>query len=84
VPTSLVIVGQLGGGLGVAGAEGPPRLRRNHSNAQAATTWPIANSGPSGTPPLQGPRVQSFATEGAAGSDEAADLVGAPAGHLPV
>jgi len=35
----------------------------DHSNAQAATTWPIANSGPSGTPPLQGPRVQSFATE---------------------
>ena len=62
VPTSLVIVGQLGGGLGVL-AQRTTTPSPDHSNAQAATTWPIANSGPSGTPPLQGPRVQSFATE---------------------
>ncbi len=61
VPTSLTIVGQLGGGLGapVAGAA--------ISHSQQGATWPIA--GPPGggrptfTPPVQGPRVQSFGTE---------------------
>jgi len=61
VPTSLVIVGQLGGGLGDTTQRtttAPP----DHSGAQAATTWPIAG-GAGGTSPTQGNRVQSFSTE---------------------
>jgi len=65
VPTSLVIVGQLGGGLGTARTTTPSP---DHSNAQANTTWPIAGAGPSGTPPAQAARVQSFSTEVAAGA----------------
>jgi hypothetical protein len=77
IPTSLVIVGQLGGGLGTpgtgctAGATCTPSP--DHSNAQPVT-WPIAGSAPGvapvgvGTPPTQGNRVQSFATEVAAGT----------------
>ncbi len=59
VPTSLVIVGQLGGGLGTTATSTPSP---DHSGAQAATTWPIAG-GTGGTPPTQGRRVQSFAGE---------------------
>lgn len=60
VPTSLVIVGQLGGGLG------DPTKRTTtksplHDNQ--GTTWPIANSGSVFIPPTQSDRVQSFATE---------------------
>ena len=66
VPTSLVIVGQLGAGLGdltKRTTTTPP----DHSNAQANVTWPIANpNGGTGTPPTQGNRVQSFSTEVAA------------------
>jgi len=67
VPTSLVIVGQVGGGLGVLGQR-TTTLSPSHANAQANVTWPIVVS-PSttpGTPPVQGPRVQSFGTEVAA------------------
>jgi FtsP/CotA-like multicopper oxidase with cupredoxin domain len=60
VPTSLVIVGQLGGGLGTAATSQPSP---SHSNAQGATTWPIAGTGATGTPPAQVDRVQSFSTE---------------------
>src|SRR5215472_2864214 len=50
VPTSLVIVGQLGGGLGSVGAScggsvstgSTCTLPPDHTGAQAATTWPIA------------------------------------------
>jgi hypothetical protein len=74
IPTSLVIVGQLGGGLGSVGTgctggatcTDPP----DHSNAQGATTWPIAG-GAGVTPPTQGRRVQSFGTEVAAGATTA-------------
>lgn len=77
VPTSLVIVGQLGGGLGTrtsscdstsastTGATCTPSP--DHTNAQPLT-WPIAGNPPGapltgvGVPPVQGPRVQSFAT----------------------
>src|SRR5882762_1138194 len=65
VPTSLTIVGQLGGGLGTTASP-------DHTNAQPVT-WPIAGDAPGagltgvGTPPTQGPRVQSFSTEVAAG-----------------
>jgi len=67
VPTSLTIVGQLGGGLGTTATSTPSP---DHSGAQAATTWPIAG-GPGATPPAQGPRVQSFSTEVAAGATTA-------------
>ncbi len=72
IPTSLVIVGQLGGGLGTVGAgctagttcTTPP----DHSMSQQVT-WPIASPGTAAnTPPTQGPRVQSFGTEVAAGA----------------
>jgi VCBS repeat-containing protein len=63
IPTSLVIVGQLGGGLGTAATY---TASPNHPVQQ--TTWPIANApGATNTPPPQGPRVQSFSTEVAAG-----------------
>src|SRR6266513_182028 len=64
IPTSLVIVGQLGGGLGTPGGF---TAAPDHSNAQQ-TTWPIADPTTLGTPPQQGPRVQSFSTEVAAGA----------------
>src|SRR5712691_3583493 len=67
VPTSLTIVGQLGGGLGTTATSTPSP---DHSNAQQ-TTWPIANPLATGTPPVQGPRVQSFSTEVAAGATTA-------------
>jgi hypothetical protein len=73
VPTSLVIVGQLGGGLGTsATATASP----DHTNAQPAT-WPIAADPPGspltgvGTPPKQGSRVQSLSTEVANGTTTA-------------
>src|SRR5437764_915989 len=77
VPTSLVIVGQLGGGLGSNGSSCVDAGGVNHgatctpspdhTNAQPLT-WPIAGDAPggglsgAGTPPTQGPRVQSFST----------------------
>src|SRR5207249_1396693 len=70
VPTSLVIVGQLGGGLGTGATSTPSP---DHTNAQPLT-WPIAGDPPggglsgAGTPPAQGPRVQSFSTEVPAGA----------------
>ncbi|WP_175108582.1 hypothetical protein, partial [Pararobbsia alpina] len=59
VPTSLVVVGQLGGGLGTTATSTPSPVHPT----QTATTWPIAGtgSGATFTPPTQGPRVQSFA-----------------------
>src|SRR4029077_4821587 len=69
VPTSLVIVGQLGGGLGnLAPRTTPPSP--DHPNAHQ-TTWPVADPGTKGTPPAQGPRVQSFSTEVPAGATTA-------------
>src|SRR5947209_17061643 len=65
VPTSLVIVGQLGGGLGIK-KQRTTTPSPNHDNQ--GTTWPIANSGAVFTPPSQQPRVQSFATEVAHGA----------------
>ena len=58
VPTSLVIVGQLGGGLGTTATSNASPTHDNQG-----TTWPIANSGAVFIPPPQGARVQSFATE---------------------
>src|SRR6202023_3534263 len=73
VPTSLMIVGQLGGGLGTTATS---TASPDHTNAQPVT-WPIAGDAPGlavtgvGTPPVQGPRVQSFSTEVAAGTTTA-------------
>src|SRR5215467_3611230 len=64
VPTSLIILGQLGGGLGnTATSNASP----DHTNAQQVT-WPIASPGAANTPPPQGNRVQSFSTEVAEGA----------------
>src|SRR5215470_16540884 len=83
IPTSLVILGQLGGGVGTNGAScvdsggvnhgSTCTTSPDHTNAQPST-WPIAADGPAqpvtgvGTPPVQGPRVQSFGTEATVGA----------------
>jgi hypothetical protein len=75
VPTSLVVLGQLGGGLGAAPTRTPSPV-----HAPQGTTWPIAGApdtggatagNPTFTPPAQPDRVQSFATEVAAGATTA-------------
>jgi hypothetical protein len=64
VPTSLVIVGQLGGGLGAAPTRTPSP---DHSNLASNTeTWPIVGTPGDFQPPTQPDRVQSFAQEVAA------------------
>jgi hypothetical protein len=66
IPTSLTIVGQLGGGLGKSATS-----TASPTHDVQTLTWPAASSDPgagANTPPPQGPRVQSFATEVAAGS----------------
>jgi hypothetical protein len=74
IPTSLVIVGQLGGGLGTPGtgctAGTTCTISPDHTFTQSTTTWPIASTPGvvTGTPPTQGPRVQSFGTEVAVGT----------------
>jgi hypothetical protein len=69
VPTSIMIVGQLGGGLGTTATSTPSP---NHSGAQTNLTWPIAGAaGNPGVPPTQANRVQSFSTEVAAGATTA-------------
>ena len=86
IPTSIVIVGQVGGGLGGAPTTTPSP---NHSLAQGCPTWFIASGatppgvpcpapqpGASGTPPAQGPRVQSMGTEVTAGATTALTWAG--------
>ncbi|MGF6758170.1 choice-of-anchor Q domain-containing protein [Paraburkholderia sp. GAS42] len=72
VPTSLMIVGQLGGGLGGT----PVRTASPPHPTQTAVTWPIATAatGASFTPPAQAARVQSFGTEVPAGQTTATAL----------
>src|ERR1700682_1314323 len=62
IAPSIVIDGQLGGGLGTPGSFTPSP---DHSNSQTVT-WPAADPLTTGSPPTQGPRVKSFATEVAA------------------
>src|SRR5882762_1622114 len=73
VPTSLMIVGQLGGGLeqtiGSAGTHHTTTASPVH-NGQGVT-WPTADPTTTSTPPAQAPRVQSFGTEVAAGATTA-------------
>lgn len=61
IPTSIMIVGQLGGGLGSAATAMPSPVHKPQT-----TTWPIAGTGPVNYPPGQNPRVQSFSMEVAA------------------
>ena len=86
IPTSIVIVGQVGGGLGTL-AQRTTTASPDHSNAQGCVTWFIADptNTPPGTPcpqtatspvsgaypPTQANRVQSFSTEVAAGATTA-------------
>src|SRR6267378_7660977 len=69
--TSLVIVGQLGGGLGNVAQR---TITASPSHAQQVATWPIAGANPPApgdpvlNPPPQAARVQSFATEVANGA----------------
>ena len=73
VPTSLMIVGQLGGGLGNGGTTDPAS---NFPHSTQTAQWPIAGSNPPAagdptfTPPNQGPRIRSFGTEVAPGNSE--------------
>jgi Bacterial Ig domain len=70
IPTSLVIVGQVGGGLGGGGTTTPSPV---HSGQ--GVTWPTADPTNTSTPPAQLPRVQSFGTEVAAGNTTPTALV---------
>jgi hypothetical protein len=83
VPTSIVIVGQVGGGLGsvtssclpvspaAAATTGGATCTPSPTHGSQSVTWPLANTGPTNLPPPQGPRIQSFATEVAEGSTTA-------------
>jgi hypothetical protein len=74
IPTSIVIVGQVGGGLGVS-TQRTSTQSPSHTNAQECPSWFIAANPPgtpctaptpgvtTNTPPMQANRVQSFATE---------------------
>lgn len=66
VPTSLTIVGQLGGGLGT------PTKVPSPAHADIPVTWATVgdSSGPVFTPPTQPDRVQSFGTEVAANGSQ--------------
>jgi hypothetical protein len=66
LPTSLTIVGQVGGGLGNSATTTP-----SPTHGQQSVTWPIAGAPGANNPPPQGPRVQSFGTEVAAGATTA-------------
>jgi len=89
IPTSIVIVGQVGGGLGNAALR-TTTLSPDHSNAQGCPSWFIAANPPGtpctgannaglATPPAQGNRVQSFSTEvAAAGATLVAPQVASP------
>jgi hypothetical protein len=69
IPTSITIVGQVGGGLGVV-AQRTATNSPSHDNQPV--TWSTVNAaGGVWTPPPQGPRVQSFSTEVAAGATTA-------------
>src|SRR5882762_6860173 len=67
IPTSLVIVGQLGGGLGDLTQRTTAASPDHSALPSNSVSWPIAG-GPGFTPPAQGARVQSFSTEVAAGA----------------
>ena len=66
LPTSIMIVGQVGAGLGNTATSTPSP---DHSGLSSnSVSWPIAGSPGTFSPPAQGSRVQSFSTEVAAGA----------------
>ncbi|MDR3370155.1 choice-of-anchor D domain-containing protein [Rhodoferax sp.] len=66
--TSLVIIGQLGGGLGSGGTgTDVPRVDSPVHNGTPAITWPTVDNSASFTPPKQGARARAFSPEAAAG-----------------
>ena len=67
VPTSIMIVGQVGGGLGNV-SQRTTTPSPTHSTQNDATWSTVAPASTPFTPPAQGPRVQSFGTEVAAGA----------------
>jgi len=80
VPTSLTIVGQLGGGLGTAATTAPSP---DHTNLPSNNvSWSIAG-GPGFTPPAQADRVRSFAGEVSAVAATATPTCSAPAAGTP-
>ncbi len=73
VPTSIVILGQVGGGLGT-----PVKMGSPTHITQTQTTWPGNVGSPDTTafvPPAQLDRVKSFGTEVANGTTSASPLV---------
>src|SRR4051794_39833443 len=70
IPTSLTIVGQVGGGRGSARA-----TTASPTHATQTLSWPAAGGAgdPTNPPPPQGPRIQSFAKEVAVGSTASLD-----------
>ena len=78
IPTSIVIVGQLGGGLGNMTPVTSPAP--DHQAAMANNTWFIANTGNQGVSPTQGPRVRTFGTEVMPGVAAATPCTGTPLG----
>jgi hypothetical protein len=70
IPTSMVIVGQVGGGLGQGGT-----TTASPVHIGQGVTWPTADPTNTSTPPAQLPRVQSFGTEVAAGNSTPTPLV---------
>jgi hypothetical protein len=79
VPTSIMIVGQLGGGLGGvpgSGLPGAPGTTPSPVHGSQVVTWSTVGTSTAFTPPPQPDRVQSFGTEvAAAGSTVAANQV---------
>jgi len=65
VPTSLTIVGQLGGGLGT------PTKVASPVHPVQTLTWPASGADATNTPPHQEDRVQSFGTQVAPGATTA-------------
>jgi len=65
VPTSLMIVGQIGGGLGTLAQR---TTTASPLHVSQIATWPIVGTSAAFTAPTQGARVQSFGTEVAAGA----------------
>jgi hypothetical protein len=65
VPTSLMIVGQLGGGLGTVGTgcTAGTTCTTSPSHASQVVTWSTVGTSNAFTPPGQGKRVQSFGAE---------------------
>ena len=79
VPTSIMITGQVGGGLGsvtsscssASGSTTGSTCTPSPNHPTQGVTWSTVNNAITNVPPPQGPRVQSFGTEVAAGSTAA-------------